>query len=388
MSEVVETAPPAALLNVSAPEAGVRVDALTKHFRRKNGEPVTAVDGVTLEIPRGEFWVLLGPSGCGKTTLLRCIAGLERPDSGEISLDGRVVFSREKKVTLPTEQRGIGMVFQAYALWPHMNVRANVAFPLTTSGRLRRPRRSEIRERVQNALDLVGIGDLIDQPVSQLSGGQQQRVSLARSIVAGNDVILFDEPLSNVDAKVREQLRVEIRSLQRTLGFTAIYVTHDQEEAMELADRIAVLSNGQVAQLGTADEIYNSPTSRYVAEFVGVANVLEGRFARLDGRAVVRTAIGDVEVAGVDASRAEGDVVVVSRAHRWWVSTAPVEGRPNSWQGTVETLAYVGSHVQVLVQVGASLLKVWADIERLSVTPGSEVWVGVEPSACLVMDDE
>jgi ABC-type Fe3+/spermidine/putrescine transport system ATPase subunit len=364
---------------------GIHVDGLTKHFRRRNGDLVAAVDGVTLEIPRGEFWVLLGPSGCGKTTLLRCIAGLEEPDGGELALDGRTVYSHARRIRVPTERRGIGMVFQGYALWPHMNVRGNVAFPLTTGSRRDRPSRKEIDRRVGEALELVGIPDLVDQPVGLLSGGQQQRVSLARAVAAGNDVVLFDEPLSNVDAKVREQLRVEIRSLQRRLGFTALYVTHDQEEAMEVADKIAVLAEGNVVQLGSADDIYNNPRTRYVAEFIGAANVIEGVLVRGDAGGHVRTAIGDIAIAGAPAGL-DGDVVVVSRAHRWWVSTVPREG-VNAWKGTIETIAHVGSHLQLTVKVGSRMLKVWADTEELSSRGGAEVWIGVEPSACLVMDD-
>ncbi|MES1248092.1 MAG: ABC transporter ATP-binding protein [Actinomycetota bacterium] len=364
---------------------GIHVQGLTKHFRRKNGDLVAAVDGVTLEIERGEFWVLLGPSGCGKTTLLRCIAGLEEPDGGELSVDGRPVYSRERRIHVPTERRGIGMVFQGYALWPHMNVRSNVAFPLTTGPRRNRPPRKEIDRRVREALELVGIPELIEQPVGLLSGGQQQRVSLARAIAAGNDVVLFDEPLSNVDAKVREQLRVEIRSLQRRLGFTALYVTHDQEEAMELADKIAVLSNGNVVQLGSADDIYNNPRTRYVAEFIGAANVIEGTLVRDAGGARVRTAIGEIAVATVPADLGD-DVVVISRAHRWWVSTEPRQGE-NTWVGTVETIAHFGSHLQLTVKVGQQILKVWTDPEHVSTSGGAEVWVGVEPAACLLMGD-
>jgi iron(III) transport system ATP-binding protein len=364
---------------------GIRVDRLSKHFRRKDGARVAAVDGVSLEIPRGEFWVLLGPSGCGKTTLLRCIAGLEEPDGGAISLDGRLVFSKEQKTRVPTERRGIGMVFQGYALWPHMNVRRNVAFPLTTGARRERFPRKEIDRRVRDALELVGIPDLIDQPVGLLSGGQQQRVSLARAIAAGNDVVLFDEPLSNVDAKVREQLRVEIRSLQRALGFTALYVTHDQEEAMELADKIAVLSSGNVVQLGSADDVYNNPRNRYVAEFIGAANVIEGTLVRSDDRTSVRSAIGDVVVAGAPPEL-DGDVVVVSRAHRWWVATEARPG-PNTWRGVVETVVHVGSHLQLTVKIGQQIVKVWADPEEISARGGADVFVGIDPSACLVMGD-
>lgn len=250
------------------PGAGVvRLRDLTKRYRRADGEITAAVDGVALDVAPGEFLVLLGPSGCGKTTLLRSIAGLERPDGGTVEIDGRPVFG--PGVNVPPERRGISMVFQSYALWPHLTVHDNVAYPLQNR-RGERLTKAGIASRVRDSLALVGIDHLAGQYPGELSGGQQQRIALARAFIAGDGLVLFDEPLSNIDAKVRERLRADLLAMQRRLGFAAVYVTHDQTEAMELASRVAVMRDGRIEQLGTPHDIYVRPTSRYVANFVGL----------------------------------------------------------------------------------------------------------------------
>ena len=250
----------------------VSVRELAKVFRREDGSHARAIDGVSLDVAPGEFVVLLGPSGCGKTTLLRSIAGLEQPDAGTIAIRGNTVFDADAGIDMPPERRRLSMIFQSYALWPHMTAFQNVAYPLQN----RRLKRREIAERVGRVFELVGIPELQRSYPGQMSGGQQQRVALARALAGDADLILFDEPLSNVDAKVREQLRVELLSMQRELGFAAIYVTHDQAEAMELAHTVAVMREGQVAQSGPPQEIYLEPASRYVADFVGSSNELRG----------------------------------------------------------------------------------------------------------------
>jgi len=229
---------------------------------------VPAVDHVTFDVEHGELVVLLGPSGCGKTTTLRMIAGLEEPDGGEISIDGRVVGDPEKGISVPTEKRGIGMVFQSYAIWPNMTVFENVAYPL----RVRRSRPATIREKVSQALILVGLEGFESRPATQLSGGQQQRVALARAIVFEPSLLLLDEPLSNLDAKLRIQMRVELKKLLGKTGITSVYVTHDQAESMALADRIIVMNRGSIEQIGTAQEIYERPQTKFVADFVGTIN--------------------------------------------------------------------------------------------------------------------
>ncbi|HTR86120.1 MAG TPA: ABC transporter ATP-binding protein [Reyranella sp.] len=233
----------------------------------------TAVNGVSFSVGRGEHVTLLGPSGCGKTTTLRSIAGLEQPTGGSISIDGQAMFDAGARKNVPAEQRGVSMVFQSYAVWPHMTVFDNVAYGL----RVRKQSGPEIRAAVERALDLVQMRALADRPASKLSGGQQQRVALARAIAFSPTVVLFDEPLSNLDAKLRAEMRVELRELQRRLDITSVYVTHDQEEALAISDRVIVMNVGVIEQIGTPEQIYNSPRNRFVADFVGSANILKGR---------------------------------------------------------------------------------------------------------------
>lgn len=367
---------------LSGRTAGIRLEGVTKRFVDDHGQTVTAVDDVSLTVEPGEFLVLLGPSGCGKTTLLRCLSGLEHPDEGRIDIKDRTVFAPGTRVA-PGERR-VGMVFQSYALWPHMTVAQNVAYPLRNQGRDRRLSRSAVSDRVTELLQLMGLEQQAARKPGQLSGGQQQRVALARAIAAGNDVVLFDEPLSNIDAKVREQLRLELRRMQRELGFTAVYVTHDQTEALELADRIAVMRDGKVVQLGSGREIYRDPSERFVAEFVGTSNLLGVTGPAADG--AVTTALGPVQVAE-PAAAAEG--VVASRAHAWWVSATDPGPGPNRWRGTVRTSAYLGWYDEHVVDVGDVAVRIWSASgdSPAGVVEGAEVWVGVEPRDCLLVGE-
>lgn len=353
----------------------VSVSNLVKHFTRdRSGDLVTAVDGVSIDVRRGEFTVLLGPSGCGKTTLLRCIAGLERPESGRIEILGRTVFDGRQRINVRTERRGLNMIFQSYALWPHMTAAANVAYPL----RCRKFPKQEVNERVQQALESVGIGDLGQQYPAQMSGGQQQRVALARAIVTNSELVLFDEPLSNVDAKVREQLRFELMSMQHDLGFSALYVTHDQTEAMELATSIVVLEKGKIAQHGTPQDIYLRPRSRYVAGFIGTINELSGVVESVDaGVATVSTDVGPLRARsmapGVDAG---AEVSVVFRPEHTVLQLPDAPAGENVWQGTVRTSFFSGSHTEVVVDGGDSVFRVWSGaVDHLA--PGDPVSVHV-----------
>jgi iron(III) transport system ATP-binding protein len=246
---------------------------LAKRFRSE-GEEVHALNGVDLRVGRGQMLVLLGPSGCGKTTLLRCIGGLENPDEGEISLGGRIVTSRARNINILPENRNLGMMFQSYGLWPHMTVYRNVAYPLENQANLARQAASE---KVSAMLETMGLSALGERYPGQLSGGQQQRVALARALVASPTALLFDEPLSNVDAQVRKRLREEIRQMKEQRGFAGVYVTHDQEEAMALADVLAVMQDGEIRQIGSPLEIYRRPRTLYVARFIGEANTLAAR---------------------------------------------------------------------------------------------------------------
>jgi iron(III) transport system ATP-binding protein len=337
-------------------EGSIRLRQLTKTFQRRSGEQVLAIDNVSLDVEPGEFLVLLGPSGCGKTTLLRSLAGLEVPTHGEIIIGGRPVFDSAQRLNVAPEDREMGMIFQSYALWPHMTVFDNVAYPLQARGR----RKRDIRADVERVLELVGILELAKQYPGQISGGQQQRVALARALVGGTSIMLFDEPLSNVDAKVRELLRLEIKRMHHELKFTAVYVTHDQEEAMALATRIAVLRQGRVEQLGSPQQVYLRPESLSVARFIGQLNEVPGEVEDISGNEVrVKTAIGTM-VARPTAGLSRGASVTlgIRPEHLRFVPAGEVNGSANMWRGSVTLPLFLGTRNEHLVSVDGVDFKV------------------------------
>lgn len=356
-------------------EPVVSIRELRKRFQRGDGSVVNAIDDVSLDVLPGEFIVLLGPSGCGKTTLLRSIAGLEQPDAGQIEIHGTTNFSSERGIDVPPERRQLSMIFQSYALWPHMTAFQNIAYPLEAK-RKGRPKKAEIRERVDRVLGLVGIPELGGQYPNQMSGGQQQRVALARSLVNGDGLVLFDEPLSNVDAKVREQLRVELVTMQRELGFCAVFVTHDQVEAMELAHRIAVMRDGRVAQLATPREVYERPATRYVANFIGTTNEVLGAVERIGAdEVVVETPTG--RIAGVPGSPfTAGDSVAALWRPERCVVTTDEPASPNRWRATVRAAMFVGSHTEYLLQSGEHQFRTWS-VDADLIDAGTDVWLSV-----------
>jgi spermidine/putrescine transport system ATP-binding protein len=307
----------------------VELSDLVKRF-----DDVTAVDGISVDIPAGEFFSLLGPSGCGKTTTLRMIAGFERPDAGRILLDGRDMAQT------PPHKRPVNTVFQSYALFPHLNVADNVAFGLRFQG----VGKAEARDRVASALDLVRLRGFEERRPSQLSGGQQQRVALARALVLNPSVLLLDEPLGSLDAKLRKALQIELKAIQERVGITFVYVTHDQEEALTMSDRIAVMSEGHIEQVGPPRDVYEDPETDYVADFLGVSNLMHAR-----GMGGGRVAIGDVTLEArrgdVDAT---DDVRLVIRPERVRVEDRGAEG-PNRVPGMVERTVFLGPTVQVMV---------------------------------------
>jgi iron(III) transport system ATP-binding protein len=311
----------------------IAVRSLTKTFQT-GADSVRAVDAVDLQVNEKEFFVLLGLSGSGKTTLLRCVAGLERPDAGEIVLSEQIVSSAEQGIFIPPEDRAIGMVFQSYAVWPHMTVFENVAFPLT-NGKRRLPR-LQARERVMSALELVQLSAFEDRPVPFLSGGQQQRVALARALAVEPKVLLMDEPLSNLDARLREEVRDEIRTLANKLGITVLYVTHDQVEAMALADRIAVMSHGKILQIGAPQNLYDFPLSRSVGEFLGSMNEFDGT-VRNDG--YVDTDLGIVKCAVPEGLPRE--VIVAIRPEAVYLSPEPT-GLSNEFPAQLVSQLFLG----------------------------------------------
>jgi spermidine/putrescine transport system ATP-binding protein len=314
----------------------IRLMELSKQFAE-----VTAVDSIDLHITGGEFFSLLGPSGCGKTTTLRMIAGFEQPSEGRILLDGSDV------AYTPPHKRNVNTVFQNYALFPHLNVFDNVAFGLR---RAKRPK-DEMRRRVREALELVQLGGFEKRRPSQLSGGQQQRVALARALVLNPAVLLLDEPLGALDAKLRKALQIELKTLQQEVGITFLYVTHDQEEALTMSDRLAVMNGGRVEQIGAPQEVYEDPETLFVADFLGVSNLMDATGRGLvDGRC--RVDIGRFELeAGAGPSDVTGPVKVVIRPERIELEPHEADAGPNRLPGMVERVVYVGSAVQVLVRV-------------------------------------
>jgi iron(III) transport system ATP-binding protein len=385
--------PPSSALTRGGAEPVARLSGLTKRFRRADGSVVTAIDDVTLAVPAGQIVVLVGPSGCGKTTLLRAIAGLEAPDAGQIEIHGEPCFDGDRGLDVPPERRNVSMVFQNYALWPHLTAKQNVAYPLRADRRTRLGR-AEANRKALDMLAVVGIGDLGDQHPHQMSGGQRQRVALARALVAGSDLVLFDEPLSNVDAKVRTQLRRELVTMQRSLGFSAVFVTHDQAEAMELADVLAVMDHGRLAQIGPPQQVYERPVSRYVAHVIGAANELAGTVRAVDGAVVeVDTAAGvlhgrSARAAGSGQNGSQqlqvGDQVVA-----FWRPEAtalaveePADG--NRWPGEVTAVHHLGPHTEYLVRAADRSFSVWQPGIGHGIEPGP-AWLGVAADDVTVM---
>jgi iron(III) transport system ATP-binding protein len=270
----------------------LRVEGLTKIFDNSTDQIAGGIRDASFTLDPGTFFTMLGPSGCGKTTTLRCIAGLETPDAGIIAVEGRTLFDAKSRVNVPVEQRSVGMVFQSYAIWPHMTVAENVAFPFTVS-KQRRYSKAEIAEGVRRALAIVDLAGFEQRPSTRLSGGQQQRVALARAVVHEPRLLLLDEPLSNLDAQLRDEMRSELKRLQSKIGITTVYVTHDQSEALALSDRIAVIDRGNISQIGSPQDIYFRPANPFVARFVGATNLLTGRLlGTANGKASVEVLSG------------------------------------------------------------------------------------------------
>jgi len=270
----------------------LRVEGLTKIFDNSTDQIAGGIRDASFTLEPGTFFTLLGPSGCGKTTTLRCIAGLETPDEGVIAVEGRTLFDAKTRTNVPVEQRSVGMVFQSYAIWPHMTVAENVAFPFTVS-KQRRYSKAEIADGVRRALAIVDLDGFQERPATRLSGGQQQRVALARAVVHEPRLLLLDEPLSNLDAQLRDEMRSELKRLQSKIGITTVYVTHDQSEALALSDRIAVIDRGHITQIGSPQDIYFRPANPFVARFVGATNLLTGRLiGSASGKANVEVLAG------------------------------------------------------------------------------------------------
>jgi len=342
------------------------------------GGRVFAINNVNLHVEQGEMFTLLGPSGCGKTTTLRSIAGLEHPDSGLISVKGRTLFQAgdgAKPVNVAANRRGLGMVFQSYAIWPHMSVFDNVAFPLQVKPRGERPGKADIEQRVHRVLEVMELRQYADRQATKLSGGQQQRLALARALVIEPELLLLDEPLSNLDAKLRESLRYELKRLQRELGITSIYVTHDQIEALSLSSNIAVMRAGEVVQLGKPRDIYENPTSKFVAEFIGSSNFIPGHVLHRTGEDYeVDTSEGRLHLASGAELPVGTEVSVSIRPETVELTTQrPVDLR-NVLEGTVGTRAFLGDAVDHIVNVGKLQIRV-RSLPNLSLEAGTQVYI-------------
>ncbi|MGD8441950.1 MAG: ABC transporter ATP-binding protein, partial [Desulfobacterales bacterium] len=358
--------------------AFIEIQGLFKRFKN-----VVAINHIQLEVKKGEMLTLLGPSGCGKTTTLRCIAGLERPDEGDIIIDGKPMLSQG---FVQPSKRGIGMVFQNYAVWPHMKVYNNVVYGL----KLQRLSRQSIKEKAQTVLKLVGLDGLEDRYPAQLSGGQQQRVALARALVGNPKVLLLDEPLSNLDAKLREELRFEIKSLVRRMGITSVYVTHDQAEAMVISDRIAVMESGNVVQIGNAQEIYQKPANRFVADFIGTMNFMSGKVVEVvpDSNAVyVRTEFSEKMLCAIP------DHTVVKAGEKVYASIRPEDveiytespqTKENLFKGTIVHKAYLGNFLYFFVNVNDTMIRAQVP-HHLPQEEGQELYLCLNPQKSVVL---
>jgi iron(III) transport system ATP-binding protein len=366
------------------------VRSLNTEYKTQRGPAVKAAQNVTFEVPKGKFFTLLGPSGCGKTTTLRSIAGLERPVSGEISVEGRVVYSSSRNIFVPPNRRNFGMVFQSYAIWPHMTVFANAAFPLEV--RKQRAPKATIRKKVMDVLSVVALDHLADREATKLSGGQQQRLALARALVMEPELLLLDEPLSNLDAKLRDRMRFELKRIQRELGVTTIYVTHDQGEALALSHEIAVMNEGQVVQIGPPRAIYEHPKTKFVADFIGSSNFLDGvvlgRGEEAD-RYRVRCALGEITVFSDAPLAPSGKVLISIRPEDVELTEEahPTDGRLNFCAGMVDQKVFLGDFVDFQVRVGEFLLLSRAH-PSLRTPIGDSINIRMNPDKCVALPDD
>ncbi|WP_262107317.1 ABC transporter ATP-binding protein [Arthrobacter sp. Marseille-P9274] len=359
----IRTAAPEGLSAAESKPVRLAVQNVVKEFQRHGGDLHNAVDDVSFEVRTGELLVLLGPSGCGKSTLLRCIAGLESPTKGSISINGKPAFDSSAQISLAPNERDVNMMFQSYALWPHMNLQDNVAYPLRSAG----VKKSAARNRAAEYLDLVGLGGLTHQHPGMISGGQQQRVALARTLISEPSIVLFDEPLSNVDARIRVKLRSLLVRLHKQLEFAAVYVTHDQVEAMGLGTRIAVMRHGRVDQLASPAAVYERPSNRATAEFIGEANFISASVLERDGDMLTVDLCGsEMQVPRqahdtvLDVSPGD-DVTLMVRPEKCRIVPAELgNGSPGSWRGVVMARTFSGAHTEYQCQLDDQSVTVWA----------------------------
>ena len=361
----------------------IDVKGLTKTYGDAHSK---AVANATFQVPTGTMLTLLGPSGCGKTTSLRCVAGLEKPSGGGISLFGETVFSASRNIFVRPGERQVGMIFQSYAIWPHMTVFQNVAYPLGGRGLSR----SEIRARAYEAIKMVSLEGFEDRPAPKLSGGQQQRVALARAIAGNPRILLLDEPLSNLDAKLREEMRVQIRTLQRKLGMTSLYVTHDQVEALSISDSIAVMDSGRIIEIGSPRDIYLRPHSLFAAQFVGLTNVLPARWIGLKDSAMAQldTTFASFLCRQEDAGSftVGSRAIILIRPENVVLSFTPPDSAVNVWTGRVASSSFLGDYVDCRIACGDTMVRARVN-PFIPVEDGAEVYLYAPPERCSIISD-
>ena len=366
----------------------LKIDSLYTEYKNELGQPVKAAQDVNIDVPEGHFFTLLGPSGCGKTTTLRSIAGLERPNAGEISVSDVVVFSARRNIFVPPNQRGFGMVFQSYAIWPHMNVFTNTAFPLQVGKK--KYSRDEIDAKVMRVLKAVQLDHLRDREATKLSGGQQQRLALARALVMEPKLLLLDEPLSNLDAKLRELMRFELKRLQRELRITTVYVTHDQSEALALSHQIAVMSAGRIQQIGSPRDIYERPQNKFVADFVGTTNFVDGTVRHAMGEQqqyLIDTELGPLQSYSVETVRPGQAVVLSIRPEDVRLSDTALESGMNVLNGVVDQKVFLGESLDWVLKTGGRTLLARTH-PTIYTHIGEPVWARIDPMKCVAMPAE
>jgi iron(III) transport system ATP-binding protein len=360
------------------------IENLSTVYQSPSSKPVLAASDINFSVPKGRLFTLLGPSGCGKTTTLRSIAGLERPTAGVITAGNRVVFSGASNIFIAPNRRQFGMVFQSYAIWPHMSVFENAAFPLRV--RSKRLPEKEIQDKVMKMLAAVSLDHVAERQATQLSGGQQQRLALARALVMEPELLLLDEPLSNLDAKLREKMRFELKKIQRELGITTIYVTHDQSEALALSHEIAVMNQGKIVQIGSPRDIYERPATTFVADFIGSTNFIDAVVRdRTDHGFIVETPIGTLAAANREGVVVGAKVALSIRPEELRLSEVPpTDTNHTVIQGTVSAKVFLGECIDFKIMVkGVELLARSHPSVRTHV--GEPIYISIDPSKCTIL---
>jgi iron(III) transport system ATP-binding protein len=365
----------------------IEVKGLVKIYEDGSNAGVKAVNDISFNVEDGRFYTLLGPSGCGKTTTLRCIAGLERANGGEIIVAGQKVYADSEGIFVPAYRRPIGMVFQSYAIWPHLTVFENVAFPLRVGKQ--KVSNADVKKKVTTALEQVELGEYQDRMATQLSGGQQQRLALARALVREPQVLLLDEPLSNLDAKLRERMRFELRELQRRLRITTVYVTHDQIEALSMSNKIAIMNGGVIIQEGAPREVYLQPKSKFVANFIGSTNQMTGQVTKIefDGTGEVATGDGKLKCMLLDGLTVGSNVVVVVRPESINVNLEKPTDDGNIIEGKVGAAMFLGEYLDCAIELGKNTLQTHQRY-TLQVRRGTQVWVELPAGECMALPAE